>query len=556
MEAHKNLIKNIALFLFIGAIPSIGWASGYFVAFSWATLFLLSGGVFCILWLKERQNTQALKSILATRDDAWALCERDRIIGRSPFFPCESLPSFKQFLHPDIYLEADAAINSLIHKNLPFKMKVHAAKGNAIYAFEGEPIKGQVIFWLRNITEATFLERQNAETLQETEKRLNTLQLILDTVPIPIWQRDQDQRITYCNQAYAQVVGASSQVVLREGLELIQPRAAKILARKAINIHEPQFSEDIVSSEEADRHYRVCEIPNECADGTLGIALDITAHKHAEQEIKRLIDAHAEVLAHLPTAIAIYDASGTLQYYNQAYVNLYNFDEQFLKAYPRLDEILEDLRERRQIPEYVDFPSYKRTCLQLLTEQVVPNEEMIHLPDERTLRNISAPHPMGGLLLMYEDVTNYLSLERNNKTLLNSYKVTLDNLFEAVIVIGSNNCLENFNPNFLHLWNFQEEDLHIGQHLNQVVEQLKDLLDYQEDWEIYKEKFIESVTDRMPKTGLLERKDGVTLHFGYVPLPNGSHLISYADARDLCRVPYALHEKHTAAYLNNVIPFN
>ncbi len=32
---------------------------------------------------------------------------------------------------------------------------------------------------------------------------------------------------------------------------------------------------------------------------------------------------------HLSTAIAIYDATGTLQYYNQAYVNLNNLMKNF-----------------------------------------------------------------------------------------------------------------------------------------------------------------------------------------------------------------------------------
>jgi signal transduction histidine kinase len=546
MEAYKSLIKNLALFLFIGAIPSIGWASGYFLAFSWASLFLLLGGCFSILWLKERQNTQTLKNILLTRDDAWALCEGDQILDHSPFFPSRSLQSFKEFVHPDVLQEVESAINELIHKNFPFKLKIHAAKGNAIYSFEGEPLKGKVIFWLRNITESTYLERIYMENLQEKERLLNKLQVTLDKLPILIWHRDQDQKITYCNAAYSEAVGVLPQVVQREGIELIQPRAAKILARKAINTNEHQFFESTAIAEEENRHFRICEIPNALEDGTLGVAFDVTELKDAEEEIKNLVDAHDEVLAHLSTAIAIYDASGTLQYYNQSYVNLNSFDEEFLKTSPCLDEVLEELRSRRQLPEYADFPAYKKKCLQQLTEQMEPIEEMMHLPDERTLRNFSAPHPMGGLLFMYEDVTNYLSLERNNKTLFNSYQVTLDNLFEGVIVIGSNNRLEIFNPSFLYLWNLKEEDVNIGQHLNIIVEKLKNFFDYQDDWDTYKAQFIESVTDRVPKTGQIKRKDGVILNFGYVPLPNGSHLISYADTTDTCRVQQVLQERNEA----------
>lgn len=546
MGALNNLIKNIALFLFIGVVPSVGWASGYFIVFSWTSFFLLLGGCFWILWLKERQSAQILKNILLIRGEAWALCEGEQIIDQSPSFPSSSLQSFKAFLNPEDIKEVDAAIAGLVHKRVPFQITVHAFESKAIYAFEGEPLNGKFIFWLRNITDSANHERHYKENLHRHEVLLSKLQSTLDRLPIPIWYRDKDQRITYCNLAYATAVGASPQVVEREGIELIQPRVAKILARKAINTNEMQIFESKSVSEEERRHFRIYEIPHVIDQGTLGVGCDITDLQDAHMEIKNLMEAHNEVLAHLSTAIAIYDATGTLQYYNQAYVNLNNFDEEFLKMHPRLDEVLDDLRSRRQLPESADFPAYKKKCLQQLTEQMEPREEMMHLPDERTLRNFSAPHPMGGLLFIYEDVTNYLSLERNNKTLLNSYQITLDNLFEGVVVIGSDNRLKIFNPSFLHLWNFQEEDISIGQHLTLIVEKLKDFLDYEDDWESYKSQFIESVTDRVPKAGQLKRKDGVILNFGYVPLPNGCHLLSYADTTDKYRVQNALQESNAA----------
>lgn len=544
MEALKSLIKNIALFLLVGAIPSIGWASGYFTAFSWTTFFLLLGGWFCVLWFKERQNAQALKTILLTCKEGWALCEGDQLIIRSPFFPTSSLQTLKSFFHPDFSQEVEAAINGLIYKNVPFQIKVPTAQNVSVYTIKGEILEGKAIFWIKDITESTLLERMTKEHLEKTEAQLNQLQTTLDKLPLLIWHRDKDQELTYCNLAYSSAVGANFQMIQEQGVELIQPRAAKILARKAINTNEHQFLES--TSVTDNRYFRICEIPNALEHRTLGVGFDITEVKEAQKEIKALMDAHNEVLAHLSTAIAIYDAAGTLQYYNQAYVNLYSFDEELLKTFPRLDEVLEDLRSRRQLPEYADFPAYKKKCLQQLTEQMEPREEMMHLPDERTLRNFSAPYPLGGILFMYEDVTNYLSLERDNKTLLNSYQITLDNLFEGVVVIGSNNRLELFNPSFLRLWDFKEEEVSIGQHLTLVVDKLKIFLEYGEDWEIYKAKFIESITDRVPKTGQLTRKDGVILNFGYVPLPNGSHLLSSVDATDTIQIKKALQESNEA----------
>ena len=52
-----------------------------------------------------------------------------------------------------------------------------------------------------------------------------------------------------------------------------------------------------------------------------------------------------------------------------------------------------------------------------------------------------------------------------------------------------------------------------------IVEKLKDFFDYEGDWEPYKAQMIENLTDRVPKTGQLKRKDGMVVNFRYVPLP-------------------------------------
>lgn len=546
MEAFKKILKNTALFFAVGAALILCWTASLFAAFSWASLFFILGGVFCVFWIKTRIASQILRKILLTRSETWALCDGEQIIESSPSFPVESFQDLEHFLHPISLPKAQLAIAELIHDNIPFEIRVQARESDAIYTFKGEPLEDKIVFWLNNVTDRVHLEQQQAETLQNNQITISNLQASIDLLPILAWHRDQHQKISYCNQAYASAVQASPQTVYDEGIELIQNRTLKLLARKAINTNESQYLEAPAIANGERRHFRICEIPCQQGHGTIGVAFDITDLNEARTEIKRLIEAHDEVLAHLSTAIAVYDAEATLQYYNQAYVNLHTFDEDFLKTKPRLDEVLEELRRQRQVPEYADFPAYKRKQLQQLTEQVVPEEELMHLPDERTLRNFRAPHPMGGLLYMYEDVTDYLTLERRNKTLLDAYQTTLDNLFEGVVVIGSDNRLKIFNPSFLRLWNFEDDEVATGHHLTHIMEKLKDFLVYNEEWETYKAQLIQNVTDRIPKSGRLMRKDYKIVNFGYVPLPNGDHLLSYTDTTDTFRVQQALQEKNEA----------
>ncbi len=547
MEAYKSLLKNIALLLFVGAIPSLCWASGLFTSFSWATCFLLAAGFFSVLWIRARSSSQFFQQLLLSRGDIWAICEGNQIVEKSPLFPVDSLHSLKSFFHPNSQPRADAAIHGLIHKNLPFLMRVETAKEHATYTFQGESFNEKFVFWLKDITDVARQERLHMEIFQKNETLLTNLQATLNALPILLWHRDEHQKINYCNLAYSKAVQALPQKVYEEDIELLQSRSPKIHARKAVHTGECQGFESAVIIDGDMRYFQIWEIPDLQNQGTtLGVAYDITELHTARTEIKRLINAQDEVLTHLSTAISVYDAEGTLQYYNQAYINLHSYDEEFLQTHPRLDEVLEDLRSRRQLPEYADFPAFKKERLLDLKEQVEPKEELMHLPDERTLRIFSAPHPMGGLLFILEDVTDYLALEGKNKTLLDAYQATLDNLFEGVIVIGSDNRLKIFNPSFVRLWNFDEEEIKSDQHLTVIVEKLKDHFDYEDNWESYKAQLIENITNRSPKTGQLKRKDGIVINFRYVPLPNGDYLLSYTDATDPSRIQKALQERKEA----------
>jgi len=547
MEAYKNLITNISLFVLMGAVPSLCWAAGIFSPLSLPSLFLLLAGFFAISYFKTCAQGRLFKKLLLNRGEAWAICEGTKIIESSPSFPVTSPSELKDFFDPAMGESLENGLNELILHNTSFQLRLSSAKSDAVYIFEGIPFEDRFILWLKNITDQVHQEKTSKELLKRREEQVHRMQSILDSIPVLIWQRDEHQKITYCNYTYAHALQTTPDKIYEQSLELTQPRFAKVLARKAVHTGELQSFESSAIMEGEKRYFRIYEAQHPLNSScTVGLASDITDLNNIRLEIKRLVNAHDEVLAHLSTAISVHDAEGILQYYNQAYVSLYDFDEEFLKTNPRLDEVLEELRARRKLPEVPDFLSYKKKRMMQLKEQVEPFEELIHLPDERTLRTFSAPHPMGGLLFMSEDVTDYFALERKNKSFLDAYQATLDNLFEGVIVFGSDNRLKIFNPSFLRLWNFGPKDVTVDQHLTTIIDKLKDFFDYEEDWDTFKAKFLEKMTDRMPKTGQLTRKDGVIINYSYLPLPNGDHLLSYTDATDTLRVQSIRKEKRNA----------
>ena len=68
------------------------------------------------------------------------------------------------------------------------------------------------------------------------------------------------------------------------------------------------------------------------------------------------------------------------------------------------------------------------------------------------MRVVTTPNPEGGVIYLFDDVTERLDLERRYDALIRVQGETLDNLTEAVAVFGSDGRLRLFNPVFARMW--------------------------------------------------------------------------------------------------------
>jgi signal transduction histidine kinase len=204
------------------------------------------------------------------------------------------------------------------------------------------------------------------------------------------------------------------------------------------------------------------------------------------------------------------------------------------------------LRERRRLPEVADFRAFRRQLLAQFTSLIAPHEELLHLPDERTLRLVVSPHPFGGLTYAYEDVTDRLALERSYNTLIQVQRETLDHLYEGIAVFGSDGRLKLWNPAYAKLWNLVPETLASEPHVSEITEKLRSFFDDGRDWAAQKARIMARLTDDRAAITRLDRRDGSVLHAVTVPLPDGNTLLSYLDTTDSIRVENALRERNEA----------
>jgi signal transduction histidine kinase len=401
-------------------------------------------------------------------------------------------------------------------------------RGGAYRAVEGRrAANGDSVLWLHDGAAARAAETNRTAAENEAAR----LREMIDALPLPLWRRGADLTLIDCNAAYAAALDAGRETVLAERRELIATGPCG--GRRHVVIAGSR---------------RLLEIAEKPAPsgGTIGFAIDRTEVETAETELARHVGAHAQVLESIHAAVAIFGADKRLKFFNAGFADLWGLDEEGLAREPSFDEIMEQLRERRRLPEVADFRAYRRERLALFTSLIEPQQEMMHLPDDRTIRLSISPHPFGGLLFVYEDVTDRLAIERLYNTLCAVQRATLDHLFEGIAVFGSDGRLKLHNPAYRAIWGLSEPDVAGEPHISEIVEKTRPYFAENGNWPALREGIVAKVMTHVLASGPLYRRDGSVLQVASVPLPDGNVLLTYLDVSDTARVERALRERNEA----------
>jgi len=169
---------------------------------------------------------------------------------------------------------------------------------------------------------------------------------------------------------------------------------------------------------------------------------------------------------------------------------------------------------------------YKSDELKAFNEILEPKEDMLHLPNDNTIRRVRSPHPMGGLVFAFEDVSDRLATRRAYNALLLLQEEILNNLFDAVIIFGSNGRLNAYNQSYLKLWQLDEIILQKEPSISELLEAERKFFSNVENWDELKSDIISHLMSANTKTFSLIRNDGVKIEILSSLLSDGSIMVT------------------------------
>ena len=449
---------------------------------------------------------------------------------------------FGAWLEAESISELTASLDKLFLDGSAFNLLLRTQAGGHLEA-DGRSAGARAILKLRDVAG----QKRDLARVVDQHRRLGreiaAARTLLDALPVPVWLKDAGGRLEWVNQAYARAVDVETPAEVYERqvefLETRQRREADTLLGRGEAYR--QRVRVIVGGER--RSFDVVALPLDRASA--GLAIDVAALEKAEGELSRQTASHEGMLDRVSSAVAIFGPDRRLSFFNAAFHQLWQLDADWLGSHPADGEILDRLREQRQLPEVANYRDFKEKTLARYGGNS-EHEDWWHLADGRTVRVTAVPRPDGGLTYLYDDVTEEFALKRRYELMIHVQKETLDHLKEAVALFATDGRLKLFNPAFAKIWQLDAKALEKEQHIDEVVRSMELLHADEATWRDVK-RAVTGLSDlRSPLNGQIQRQDGCTIDYALLPLPDGATLLSFADVTAAKRMERVLTERNEA----------
>lgn len=272
---------------------------------------------------------------------------------------------------------------------------------------------------------------------------LELLQNALDNTPTMIWRQDSRDRVTWANAAYLE----RAEMVATLGWPL--PRLLDVSIDQSET--EIEFSRAKLHVD-GQTYWYDCYI-HQYGEERIFFALPADAAVQAERILREFVQTLTKTFAALHVGLAIFDRQRNLQLFNPALLELTGLPVEFVAARPRLADFLDQLRERRMVPEPKDYRSWREHIGNLEAAAALGHHvEEWSLPRGQTIRVTGCPHPDGAVAFLFEDITSETSMARQFRAELGLCRTVLDAQDDALAVFARDGQLVLSNRAYRDLW--------------------------------------------------------------------------------------------------------
>ena len=481
-------------------------------------------------------STQALAGMLSITDAALSTDPAIRIV--------EGLADLEARTNAGRETSLRDCLKTISKLGHSFSISVMHPDGRFIEV-DGHAVGTQIAVWINDKTLKGMEESSARGRLEEVRQTINkdpaVFHEILSKLPCPVWAVNGAGKIKWANAEYLTSVQISDVDALLDAQKFLDNCEGQIVATLKSGVAAQ--SERLVPIGGEPRTIKLLTFP--VSSGAVAIGIDATDDINELKKLNRHLDAHANTLNHVADGIVMFSNERECTYFNAAFARMWGLAESEFNGLTHR-KLLDRLYRERKLPELNEYAEWRAEQLSHY-QNAEEGEDIWSLPDNRTLEVIRQPHPDGGLLYVFRDITEEIQRKMQYKTLIDTQASTLDNLHEAVAVFHTSGRLKLSNRAFRDMWGLSETFLDENEDFDAIVDAIQPLPSMLNKWTAIKGHISDfSDSARQPAEGHMEHIGNKFLTYITQPLPDGNTLIAFADVSSARRMEAALRDRADA----------
>ncbi|MFP4687152.1 MAG: PAS domain S-box protein, partial [bacterium] len=204
-------------------------------------------------------------------------------------------------------------------------------------------------------------------------QRISFLQTLLDTIPLPVYFKDDRLRFLGCNRAYEELTGYSEEDILfktpvevfsKKYAEKEESKDKKLLTHPGQQVYQDQIENRWIGKKEVEIHRATFNVESGQPGGIIGVIMDITDRKRARRRLEKLnscflsfdADAGANIHRLLALAVDLLDGEEAL-YFSRSVeakaetrlISTYQKDKNKLLSCPVLSGVLNQCLQKPEV---------------------------------------------------------------------------------------------------------------------------------------------------------------------------------------------------------------
>ncbi len=431
----------------------------------------------------------------------------------------------------------------LKEEGVPFEEDFFAKNDNKYIRLNGCKITSSdnTVFcdmiWFRDVTD----EKSKISNLVEEKEgffnKIVQLEDMINNIPYPVWLRNSNLDVVVANKKYYDFLDKKNKNPLtRENIEICDANGESIsknLALSAISSNKAKIDKANIITDGQINIFEVAESPfySELTldkISTVGTLINISQLEEMKLTYKLNQNALLDILGCLgSTAFVVFDSTQKLSFHNKSFEKLWALEELWLKASPTYTNFLETIREKRLLPEVPNFSAYRDEEIKTLNNLIESKEDLLHLPDGRTIRRVRAGYPNGGTIIAFEDVSDRLASRRAYNALISVQQGIINSVSDAILIFDASGRLKFYNTEYLNLWQAQTDFLNMEPNILEIITSQKEQILSEEAWIILHNKIIQHITNPSLNDLILKTKSKKSVKIYAKVLPDSSIMIVY-----------------------------